>query len=706
MNEARIIQLFSYIDTLPLHSQPERLESLSSYIMRIAEDNGYDEIRTLDKLMSIDINKAEQFGDYPHQFFGEVSLRTACSEPHLLATTLYYAGKKFGRSAQANALSRFFHGSLGEHLRYCPSCLSRRAYYPLTWRFLALTGCDTHHCRFLDRCGYCGEHVPLFTIPAKLGLCPHCENALHYCRAEMLPQQEREVVHQRTIDLEYLLSPQGWEEADEIARTIGWRLKKIREERHYTVEEIAEVLTESVRTVRELERGTKEKRAPFQLYLRYTDCLGLTLQGLCTQGFNPPSKRRQKLRREQERFTSRNNVQTKRLQREHDLLDLVQKTVQDYRDRRVSFTISSLCRNLHMAPQNLRTYPSIKSLFEEVAKELREEHARQRQHLEDELIEQVKQAALNLEGGGQAISEKALAEYLQRPISQLRHLPRVNTLLKQLLGKAKSSSEQLDESLVVDRVINAIVDLRAFGQTVTLKGISESVGLSLHRLKQFPRIKDMLRQIAEDGHFHQGDQYQLRCEEIVARVQKIKEELRASGQVVSLKEFAQLVGLSPAILSRFAPVRPLLSTVVEEYRRNGPQRAQQRGSELIERVRQAVAHLRENGQRVTQRAVGQLVGLSDAGLIYYPDFKILYRQVIEERRRVMKQQAEQREEMLLERIHEAIQRLQHQKELLTLQNIARTIGMKVNTLRKYPRVNALFKQLRETRRSGGNERPS
>lgn len=703
MNEVRFAEL-SYIDALPAHPQPEPLESLSSYIMRIAEANDYDQIRTLYKLMGIHINKAEQFSDLPHQFFGEVSLLTTCPEPRLLETTLYYAGRKFGRSSKPNTLSRFFHGSLGEHLRYCPSCLSKAkvAYYPLTWRFLALAGCDAHCCRLLDRCGLCGEPIPLFTIPARLGICPHCENALRDCQAEMLSQQEREVVHGRTIDLEYLLSPQGWEERNELARAIGWRLKQFREARHHAIDDIAGVLSESVRTMRELERGTKDKKAPFQLYLRYIDYLDLTLRELCAQDFNPPAKRGQETKPEQERFVSRDDVQAKRLQRERDLLEQAQKTSQDFRDRRVSFTIRSLCKELHMAPQNLRNYPSIKSFFEELAKEQREEQARQRQHLEDELIELVKQAALDLERSGQVLSGQALAAYLQRPISQLWRLPRVNLLLKQLLGKAKSSSGELEESLVVDRVNNAIAELRAGGQVVTLKGISEAVGLSIHRLEHFPRLKEILRRAAEDGRLRQRNQYQLRCQEIVELIQKVMEELRVSGQSVPLKEFAQLVGLSPVILSRFVPVRRLLSTVVEEYRRDGPQRAQQRESELMEQVRQAMAHLQENGQRITQQAIGELVGLSDAGLIYYPGFRNLYCQVIEERRQVMEQQAEQREAMLLERVHEAIQQLQQRGDVLTLQGIARLIGMNANSLRKYPRINAQFKQLREARRSGRN----
>lgn len=108
-----------YFETLPLHPQPKRLESLSSYIMRIAEANEIYQIRALYRLMDIS-GRAIHFTDYTQRFLGEVALRTGCPVPNLLATTFYYAGEKFGRSARGNALSRFFNASLGNHLRYCP----------------------------------------------------------------------------------------------------------------------------------------------------------------------------------------------------------------------------------------------------------------------------------------------------------------------------------------------------------------------------------------------------------------------------------------------------------------------------------------------------------------------------------------------------------------------------------------------------------
>ncbi|MBE7556674.1 MAG: TniQ family protein [Anaerolineales bacterium] len=46
---------------------------------------------------------------------------------------------------------------MSDGLRYCPLCLGEAAYYQLTWRFLTLSGCVRHGCRFLDRCGHCGR---------------------------------------------------------------------------------------------------------------------------------------------------------------------------------------------------------------------------------------------------------------------------------------------------------------------------------------------------------------------------------------------------------------------------------------------------------------------------------------------------------------------------------------------------------------------
>jgi hypothetical protein len=125
-----------------------------------------------------------------------------------------------------NATARFFIESLGAYQRYCPKCLSETDYYSLTWRFLAVTGCSVHQCRLLERCGHCGNFIPLFTTCTRLGICSLCGEDLRSCPTLTLSVQEMDNVQRCTTDIEYLLSPQGSEEDKDAAIKIGLKYKR------------------------------------------------------------------------------------------------------------------------------------------------------------------------------------------------------------------------------------------------------------------------------------------------------------------------------------------------------------------------------------------------------------------------------------------------------------------------------------------------
>src|SRR5262245_20423143 len=114
-----------YFDTLPIHPPPERLESLTGYLTRLAEANG---ILSIDGLSATcfperDRRIARSIADYPPLSFTTLAHVTACSESLLRSTTFYHLGSKFGRSTHPQALSRFLSGSVAQYLRFCPACL-------------------------------------------------------------------------------------------------------------------------------------------------------------------------------------------------------------------------------------------------------------------------------------------------------------------------------------------------------------------------------------------------------------------------------------------------------------------------------------------------------------------------------------------------------------------------------------------------------
>lgn len=124
-----------YFDTLPIRFRPERLESLTSYLTRLAEENGINSITGLADIYSIEGasygNVLRYLKDYPLPSYGDLELISECSEAEVLQTTFYHLGKKFGRSLENPLSFRFLSTSIGSSLRYCSVCLDDSPYYIL-----------------------------------------------------------------------------------------------------------------------------------------------------------------------------------------------------------------------------------------------------------------------------------------------------------------------------------------------------------------------------------------------------------------------------------------------------------------------------------------------------------------------------------------------------------------------------------------------
>src|SRR5215469_7672281 len=81
-----------YFDVLPLHPKPEQLESLTSYLMRLAENNG---ISSLDGLSALcfphqDRRITRDIADYPPVSFGNLAIVAASTEEILRTTTFFH----------------------------------------------------------------------------------------------------------------------------------------------------------------------------------------------------------------------------------------------------------------------------------------------------------------------------------------------------------------------------------------------------------------------------------------------------------------------------------------------------------------------------------------------------------------------------------------------------------------------------------------
>src|SRR5256885_3161129 len=81
-----------YFDVLPLHPRPEYLESLTSYLMRLAELNGISSIDGISALCfpHQDRRITRGIADYPPVSFDNLMIVGACNEETLRTTTFFH----------------------------------------------------------------------------------------------------------------------------------------------------------------------------------------------------------------------------------------------------------------------------------------------------------------------------------------------------------------------------------------------------------------------------------------------------------------------------------------------------------------------------------------------------------------------------------------------------------------------------------------
>lgn len=277
-----------YFETLPIRLQPMPLESLTSYLTRLAEANGIRYTSAFSTLISEDPNPMRQLVDlidFPLLSFEAMPKVMGLSQPRLLALTFYHLARKFGRSIDALRKDHFLLGATAAHLRYCPHCLKESAHYSLTWRFSTLPGCAMHACRFLERCGYCGDQLPLLVSPFKMAFCPACGRDLRACSTEPLTEEERRITLRRGSDLQFLLSLQACENDTLLPQKIGGNLRYWRRAHGLSTQDVASRLGVAVGEIFGAERGTvKKPSARFYTYIRYAELFNLPLRHLFPPG--------------------------------------------------------------------------------------------------------------------------------------------------------------------------------------------------------------------------------------------------------------------------------------------------------------------------------------------------------------------------------------------------------------------------------------
>lgn len=265
---------------LPLHPQPKPLESLSGYILRLAEANGLKSVNELAYLSTLHRGwrGVRTFPDYSSLSTGGLAWVAGCLPDTLRDLTFYHLARHFACPTHSfEEMSAFFEGSVAPSLRYCPACLTEQLYHRLDFRFLALAGCYKHRCSLLSECGHCGASLPLLPLRPRVACCVMCEGDLRTCPMLPLPQQAGGDLERRMHDLELLLMPE--EQRPEITSALvqGRGFLLLRQRKHLGLMEATRLMGRDEQVITEIEEGNWGVKATLADYWQYTEILGCSL---------------------------------------------------------------------------------------------------------------------------------------------------------------------------------------------------------------------------------------------------------------------------------------------------------------------------------------------------------------------------------------------------------------------------------------------
>lgn len=113
------------------------------------------------------------------------------------------------------------------------------------------------------------------------------------------------------------------------------------------------------------------------------------------------------------------------------------------------------------------------------------------------------------------------------------------------------------------------------------------------------------------------------ADEKIEQALRAIQEIYASGKPVTKSEVCKLIHVHPFNIT--ARSNPRLAHIIQEAIRNSRQIAQERRQEyetgLLQKVEDAACFLENSKQRVTLNAISKVVGISVAGLNYYPSIQ-------------------------------------------------------------------------------------
>lgn len=567
-----------YLDVLPAHPRPQPLESLNSYLKRIACANGIHHIATFSHLAGMrEPNRWLELT--PALEYGQLGTVTCCSDRELLAMTVFFLGRKFGRE---QSLGRFLAPNLAQHQRWCPECLAEQGYVKLPWSFVHLSGCPQHGIRLLNACPHCQRALHLKSASLLLFHCPHCAGDLRESDAVELTEPQGQQCQRDWDDLAYLLTAQIWDEQFAVMAAFRQRLGFLRRASGMEAKQFAGLLGLRPRILVALENETASGCGEtFDDYLRYVQQLGWVLSDVFRDSAAAGYLHKDDLYAE-------------------ELLRRAQAAIRQLNAACVPVTQKRVGALLAYEPSALRRYAQIHQLLHNEAA-IRDQRTRE---YEEDLCRRMQQVIQVLNAKGERLTKRKVGLLVGHDPKQIQKFyPDAYRLLTDAVTTYQRQ-KPLRQAQLLRQVERALAEFREREEAITQKTMAQSLGISERQLATYPgvcaRIAEQQRQVHEAwlGALKQRIAGELEC-------------LTAQAIFISRGKLAQRLSIADHWFEQYPELMALWRAFDDAQRLR-------RETDLLARTQAAIDACQAQHVPLTLRRIAALLGLSRTALKRYP----------------------------------------------------------------------------------------
>lgn len=705
-----------HFDLLPVHPRLQRLETHTSFLLRLSESNQISDQQGLKRVLfpgEAEIKKIHASDSRP-RLFGALPTISMCSQESLLQSTFYHVPRKFGIIDPYVTNRSWMKTVLALHLRFCPYCLQQDPYYKLSWRFLTLLGCAKHKCQLVNSCSYCGIKNPIFPEQLRMGICPTCKKDLCSFQAPPLSLDDCNtlIVHER--DLEMLLSPHEIESTP-VIRHAGsaifafhyrWMRKQIRESRDVVAR--CTGITEKDILLIESRAGYGVSIRNYILLARYYNI------SLCDM-FDEIQKK-----------VSRIDMSVSSMESGVNILALLSQLREEYyfsefKDMMEEIDLdndyiekSSIAKNIGISSEHMSRIPKIQTFFRKGINTNKRNAKDYKDSREKFWLETTKDSIKTLQDQNKPVTLRNICRIMGTKRKTLYSYPTVKALLELKVDTLRINIPLRHSKREVDLVkqtqeVLSLLEQR--GERVTQRAVAEQIGLCVESLYPYPAVIALIRQekmrrkngtsnsseknidikeniVHENKCFDSLPFYEIHNNQVIQesetlldKVRNAIQSIREKGKKVTVAEITRITGVLDKKLYQDSQVKEILDQEVESSNYQVRVNKEKFEMMVVRQVEAAIKTLRNSGQLVTKKAIMETIPISREMLHKYDSVREILECELDTSLVKRQQRNQYKTGMLINQIGQTIQKLKSQNKKVTIQAISEQVGVSKDTLR-------------------------